>query len=156
LQRSEQTKKGGMTMEHSTPATDESLVEDQGGHGVGAVTRYGRRAMMLGAGAAGAGLVAALAGSADPAAADNNNPVELGELNEATASTSINTTDGNGLNGFTSSKETYACGLLGESTWGIGVYGTNEPSGYLGADGIPASAGVVGDSKAGTGVLGLS
>jgi hypothetical protein len=118
---------------------------------------YGRRALMLGAGAAGAGVIATLAGSAGPAAAASDNPVELGESNSASASTVITTTTGNGLNGITTSDETYACGLLGESEYGIGVYGTQaSTSGLLGSDSNPASAAVVGDSGAGAGVLGLS
>jgi hypothetical protein len=150
------SKKGGKTMEESTPGAGKFLGGDQGEDGDGTLSRYGRRAFMLAAGAAGAGMAATLA-STDPAGAANNNPVELGDSNSASATTVITTSGGNGLNGLTTSDETYACGVLGESEYGIGVYGTqSSKSGLLGADGYPASAAVVGDTGDGVGVLGLS
>lgn len=89
--------------------------------------------------------------------AANDSPVGLGESNSASASTVINTTGGNGLNGVTTSDETYACGLLGESQYGTGVYGTQSSTSDLrGSDGNPDTAAVLGDSGAGVGVLGLS
>ena len=113
-------------MELSTPGASERHGDVEGEPGAAALSRYGRRALMLGAGAAGAGLAATLAGSGDPAAAANSNPVELGDSNSASASTVITTTGGNGLNGITTSDKSYACGLLGESQYGIGVYGTQS------------------------------
>ena len=144
-------------MEQTTPGAGDSLGQGQNDADSGPPTRYGRRALMLGAGAAGAGLAATLAGSADPAAAADDNPVELGESNTASASTVITTSGGNGLNGVTTSNEIYACGLLGQSAAGIGVYGTqSSTSGLLGVDANPESAAVLGDSGTGVGVLGLS
>lgn len=144
-------------MEQTTPGAGDPLGQGQNEQDSGPPTRYGRRALMLGAGAAGAGLAATLAGSADPAAAADDNPVELGESNTASASTVITTSGGNGLNGVTTSNEIYACGLLGQSTSGIGVYGTqSSTSGLLGVDANPESAAVLGDSGTSVGVLGLS
>jgi len=149
--------KGGESVEQSTPGTGEALGDEHGEEGSGA-PRYGRRLLMLGAGAAGAGLAAALAASADPAGAANNSPVELGESNAASGSTQITTSAGNGLNGLTTSPESYSCGVYGQAQAGIGVLGTPASrSGLLGAGGNPTIAGVVGDSGAGvTGVLGLA
>jgi hypothetical protein len=142
-------------MEQTTHDEAESRGEDQNDDGAGALSRYGRRALILGAGAAGAGLAAAVAGATPAGAATS--AVELGESNTASESTVITTSRGNGLNGVTTSDETYACGLLGQSEYGIGVYGTQEStSGLLGANGNPETAAVVGDSGNGVGVLGLS
>jgi hypothetical protein len=51
----------------------------------------------------------------------------------------ITASAGNGLNGITTSDETYACGLLGESENGIGVYGTQSSA----SDPFSKSAGEV-------------
>ena len=140
----------------------QGVSQDQGEEEAGTLGRYGRRALIFGAGAAGAGLAATLAAGADPAAAANDSPVELGESNTASATTSITTTTGNGLNGLTTSDETYACGVLGESQYGIGVYGTQSSTsgllgGSVGSEGVPSTAAVVGDtgSASGVGVMGL-
>jgi hypothetical protein len=64
--------------------------------------RLGRRALVLGlAAAGGAGALANVAG-AKSAYAANGNPVLLGEANSATATTSISTTTGTGIEGTTS------------------------------------------------------
>jgi hypothetical protein len=93
--------KGGETMEQSThPAQADPLGEDQGEDGAAAPGRYGRRALLLTAGAAGAALSATLASGSDPADAANNNPIELGQSNSASTSTVITTSAANGLNGL--------------------------------------------------------
>ena len=152
-------KKGGETMEDCTSGAGEFLGDDLVEED--ALSRYGRRALMLGAGAAGAGLAVAVLGSADPAAAANGGPVELGESNTASASTVITASGGNGLNGITTSPETYSCGVYGEASSGIGVLGTPTTrsgllGGNLGGEAIPSIAAVVGDSGAGVAILGVA
>jgi hypothetical protein len=98
---------------------------------------HSRRGLVFGAVATGAGAAAALVAGAGPADAANNNPVELGVSNSATAATIVSTTVGNGLEGVTSQaglsgvagvdSSTAAGGghgVYGRSGVGIGVYGT--------------------------------
>jgi hypothetical protein len=73
--------------------------------------RLGRRALVLGAAAGGAGALASVAG-AKSASATNGNPVLLGEANSAIATTSVGTTAGNGIEGTTS-----ASGQGGVGEW---------------------------------------
>lgn len=79
--------------------------------------RYGRRALMLGAAAAGAGAAAGLA-APDPAEASNGQPVLLGKSNKATATTSITNKLGNAIAGAS----TNAIGVRGSSVNATGVY----------------------------------
>ena len=65
------------------------------------VRRYGRRALMLGAAGAGAGITAALVAGPEAAQAADGNPVLIGESNSARATTSVNTVIGTGLQGST-------------------------------------------------------
>jgi hypothetical protein len=140
-------------MEDCTPNASESLGDGPGEHDAPARTRYGRRALMLGAGAAGAGIAAGAAFGATQAGAEGEAVTVGGTFNDATSTTQISTSSGNGLNGITTSDETYACGVLGQSKYGTGVYGTqSSTSGLLGS----SSAAVVGDTGNGQGVLGLS
>ncbi len=137
-------------------------------------TRLGRRALVLGAAATGAGLTADLIAGAKPAEAANGNAVELGETNSATASTVVNTTAGTGLQGGISGSEAGASGvsgvdnttgttchgIYGRSINGTGVYGqTSGPDGY-GLHGVDAgnggAVGIFGTSINGFGVYGLS
>ncbi len=90
----------------------------------GAATRYGRRALMLGAAAAGAGITLSLVGGAKPADASNGGSVLLGKTNTASDSTIVNTTNGNGFQGQTS------------QTGSSGVYGIDKsPGGGYGIQG---------------------
>jgi hypothetical protein len=57
----------------------------------------GRRALLIGAAATGAGVVTAFAAGREPAEAANGAPVMLGAANAASATTSVATTSGNGL-----------------------------------------------------------
>ena len=142
---------------------EESAVQE------GPATRYGRRAVMLGAAAAGVGIVAGLVAGAEPAGAANNGPVLLGETNTAVGTTLINTTSGNGLQATTS--ENGESGLLGSdlsSGGGYGVLGTSEngtgvqgeaaTNGRSGVSGIDTSTGgghgTYGRSEHGTGAYG--
>ncbi|MGA2210963.1 MAG: hypothetical protein ABSH30_15160 [Acidimicrobiales bacterium] len=88
---------------------------------------YGRRALMLGAAAAGAGAAVSLLVGAEPAAAADGSAVLLGESNAASATTTITTKTGNGLKGQTSAKG--GSGLYGNDTskgGGYGLYGSSE------------------------------
>jgi len=130
---------------------------------------YGRRTMMLGAAAAGAG--AAVSFVARPEAAGAASPdagagkVKLGIANTATATTSISmaVNGDSGVEGIdTSSAGGY--GLYGESANGTGIYGTitGDTRGHFAVEGTDAStgagggAGVGGSSTNGTGVYATS
>lgn len=88
----------------------------------------GRRAVMLGAAAAGAGVAASLAGgSLAEAAPDAGSAVQLGKSNSAKATTQVITKGGDGLKGQTSA--TNHSGIVGfdtsSGTGGHGVYGNS-------------------------------
>lgn len=142
----------------------------------GAVTpsgRTGRRALLLGAAAAGAGAAVSLAGGADPADAANGNPVELGQRNFATATTWVINHHGSALTAQTPGVQSAltgintlvsmyggGAGVTGSAVDGIGVVGTSSNaagvygSGALGVSGSSTyGPGVVGESD-GYGVLG--
>src|ERR1700722_2249897 len=107
--------------------------------------RLGRRALILGA-ATGAGATAAVIAGTEPAGAANGGDVLLGKSNKATATTTVSTTKGNGVEGKTS------------ADGGSGLYGSDTSSGggyAVYADSINGT-GVYGQSGAegGTGVLG--
>jgi hypothetical protein len=136
--------------------------------------RAGRRALILGAAAAGAGAAVSLAGGMDRANAANGDPVELGESNFATATTSVTNRHGtalgahtpSGLSALTGSNTCLSrggggAGVTGSSVDGIGVVGTSDnQAGVLGSGVIGVSAqgayGVVGESEEGVGVYGSS
>jgi hypothetical protein len=136
----------------------------------GPATRFGRRAIVLGAAAAGAGITAGLVTSAQPAEAANGRPVLLGEVNSATETTSISTTAGSGLvattfennesgvYGIDQSSGGGGTGVKGFSHAGTGVFGLTRADGLQGVFGQDNSSGggvgVLGVSSAGTGVLG--
>jgi hypothetical protein len=89
--------------------------------------------VLAGAAAAGAGAVAGLAGGTGVAQASGK-PVELGEVNSANASTTINASKGTGLIGVTNTAKASGVagiddgttdtghGAYGRSTNGTGVY----------------------------------
>jgi len=98
----------------------------------------GRRAVMLGAAAAGAGMAASLAGGPlAEAAPDAGGAVQLGKSNSANATTQVITKGGDGLKGQTS------------ATNHSGIVGFDRSSG-------PGGHGVYGNSVHGDGVLGVS
>jgi len=136
-----------------------------------------RRALLLGAAGAGAGITASLVTRAAPADASTD-PVLLGKSNSATRTTTISSTDGTGLKGSAATKgqsglagidtsvdgghgtfgrSTNGVGAYGRSTYGAGVYG--QTAGYLqagvyGNDAGPEGYGVQGSSLQGDGVWG--
>jgi hypothetical protein len=118
--------------------------------------RYGRRAVMLGAAAAGAGAAVSLAGGAAPAEAAQAVPVLLGRANKATAPTWVTNSKGDGLGGRTSASG--HSGVTGTDTspgGGHGVTGTSARG--FGVSGTSGSDyGVVGTSTSGTGMYGLT
>jgi hypothetical protein len=145
--------------------------------------RYGRRALILGAAAAGAGAAVSLAGGVVPAQAAtdaNGGPVLLGETNTETVTTTITNSASGAISGSTSANgghsgvhgndtstdggygvagsSTNGFGVAGSSTTGIGVQGTTtgEASGVTGIDnsGLDLSSGVSGISSIGYGVSG--
>ena len=134
--------------------------------------RFGRRAIMLGAAAAGAGIATALV-AAEPVSATNGNPVKLGDSNSATSSTVVSTTAGTGLQGEASTNGQSGVsgidtspdgghGTYGRSTNGTGAYGvtTGETTGQSGVYGVDDSSdggyGVRGSSTWGYGAYGVS
>jgi hypothetical protein len=140
----------------------------------------GRRAMVFGAAAAGAGAVAAIVGGAGVASAATGDPVIAGESVTASNDTTVSTTAGNGLVGETSDGSMAGVlghdtsgggyGVRGESDAGTGVYGTSTTGtgvqGATSSDGQSAvngtdtstagGSGVFGESANGAGVIGLS
>jgi hypothetical protein len=143
--------------------------------------RYGRRALLLGAAATGAGVAASLA-TGDAAEAKNLGdppPVLLGSVNSATSSTEVDTTSGTGLVGTTTDngqsgvagidtsngsaghgtygRSTNGTGVFGQSVHGNGIVGmgsTNRASAVAGIDSSSASGnGVYGKSFNGVGVF---
>lgn len=99
--------------------------------------RYGRRALLLGAAATGAGLAADLMASGTAQAApDSPAPVLLGRFNSANSSTIVGTKRANGLTG-----QTHATGFSGVA--GIDFSTTNK------------SHGVYGQTNHGFGVFGI-
>ena len=109
--------------------------------------RFGRRAVLLGAAATGAGVAASLAGSGVADAAGKSGPVLLGKSNSAGATTEVTTRSGSGLVGQTHA--TGQSGVVGidvsTAAGGRGVYGHSIHG-----------AGVMGISKNSSGVSGLA
>ncbi len=145
--------------------------EDAGGNGSPPrePVSLGRRALILGA--AGSAGVAALLAGAEPAGAANGGSVLLGKANTATATTSITTDSGYGLEASSSEADMAALygvdkattgghGVLGTSTHSIGVKGNSTDdigvSGYTAGDGKPGVEGVDTSTGGGNGVLGAS
>jgi hypothetical protein len=146
--------------------------------------RHGRRTLMRGTAAAGAGVVASLAlGGLAEAQPDGSGPVSLGKANLADATTSVNAKSGTGLegrtrssgqsgvSGFDDTTEPGAYGVYGRSKRGHGVLGISEQgsgivgqasvSGQSGVAGIdltpgPGGHGTYGQSNYGFGVFGFS
>ena len=137
--------------------------------------RHGRRALMLGAAAAGAGLAADLVagGGAADAAPAASKPVLLGKQNITSGATSVGSTNSNGLEGHTHTTNKAGVagidfnpkhgshGVYGQTYHGNGVYGI----GIGGGDGVGAHSNTSGFSalhavdsapSGGTAVLGQS
>ena len=144
--------------------------------------RYGRRAVILGAAATGAGMAADLvAGGTADAAPDSGSPVLLGKSNSTHGTTSVSSSGGTGLSGHTAThgaagvsgfdtsstgsfavygKSTHGTGVLGSSTHKSGVTGltfTPQQSGVAGIDMCPTKGahGVYGQTNHGFGVFGI-
>jgi len=119
---------------------------------------YGRRALVLGAVAAGAGAAVTLVAGAQPAAAADGGAVLLGESNKANATTKVTTKTGDGIEGSTT--DTAGNGVAGVDTstgGGTGVRGTStNGNGVYGQTSSSGGSGVFGISTAGTGVQGFS
>jgi hypothetical protein len=107
-----------------------------------------RRALMLGAAGAGAGIAATVMGSASPALADDGSPVLLGESNTATSATVVTTSSGPGIQGIitvsgtgasgvcgTDQSTDGAVGMVGQSTAGVGVQAITDSGTALAVDG---------------------
>jgi hypothetical protein len=143
--------------------------------------RFGRRALMLGAAAAGAGAAASLVGGVAEAAPATG--IQLGKNNTTTGSTTVISKKGTGLSGRTSSHgqagvsgidknpANGSFGLIGESDHGTAIYGlshggngvtgqtqTKGKSGVAGLDFSKTAGahGVYGQSNLGVGVFGIS
>jgi hypothetical protein len=129
------------------------------------------RRLLLAAGAASVGIAAGLVAGAEPAEAANGNPVELGESNSETQTTSITNTASGAFSGNTSANGGHSgvhgndtstgggYGVAGNSDNGYGVNGTtngNGKAGVYGNDDSPDGAyGVYGYTRVGTGVYGI-
>ena len=117
-----------------------------------------RRGLIAGVAAVGVGAAAALVTGAEPAGAADGSPVELGEENVASATTSIATSTGSGLDGSTggSSGLSYGnAGVVGDSATTYGVIGVSSASsGVAGFTTSDAASGVYGENYSGNGVYG--
>jgi hypothetical protein len=132
--------------------------------------RFGRRALMLGAAATGAGVAASIAGgAAAEAAPDASGAVLLGKDNSAKATTQVITRGGDGVKGqtfasghsgvvgFDTSTASTGHGVYGHSIHGIGILGISEhSSGIVGQNTTVGKSGVAGiDMTPGAGGHGL-
>src|ERR1700677_2781860 len=108
--------------------------------------RLGRRALMIGGVAAGAGIAGGLIARPEPAEAASN-PVLLGQSNTETETTSISNASSGGFSGITSANGGHS-GVHGNDTSTKGGYGVagNSVNGY----------GVAGGSQNGIGVSGTT
>jgi len=148
-------------MSDSHSPKPEASSDEEPGLWSGPVSRYGRRALMLGAAAAGAGITVGLVAGARPADAADGQAVLLGQngpnANTAASTTQINTTSGDGLQANTSG-DSGSHGVLGTSTLGTGVQGQTEGNRQSGVSGIDTSPsgghGTYGQSKKGVGAYG--
>ncbi len=85
--------------------------------------KVGRRALMIGVAAAGAGAAVSVVAGAKPAAADGT-AVILGQSNGGTNVTEVSATTGNGFGGYTSNDgSSGVAGYSSAASGGIGAYG---------------------------------
>ncbi|HUC58215.1 MAG TPA: hypothetical protein VMA95_12495 [Streptosporangiaceae bacterium] len=177
--------------------TEQRAIETDGSEtGAGAVPakpagqapagHYGRRALMFGAAAAGAGVAASVVGGGIAEAAPDSSAVQLGKSNTTSGTTIINSTTATGIQGTTkklgqagvtgidntpTSGNPHSNGVYGRSINGSGVLGISDhhngvtgqasTSGYSGVAGIDLAPdrlghGVYGQSNNGHGVYGYS
>ncbi|MGO9343303.1 MAG: hypothetical protein ACLP6E_12420 [Acidimicrobiales bacterium] len=119
-------------------ANGQEISRDDRNNGV----RLGRRGLMWGAAAAGAGAVASLA-AADPAGAANGGSVILGETNKATATTLITSKKATAFEASYTGTDEIAVGVFGTSTTGYGV--TGQTTGFnAGVGGVATGEGASG------------
>ncbi|HEV2362147.1 MAG TPA: hypothetical protein VGS21_10635 [Acidimicrobiales bacterium] len=116
----------------------------------------GRRALLLGAAAGGAGALTGVLAGASPAAAANGQSVLLGESNTATATTKITSTTAGSAAFVVTGTLT---GIVGQSSVGVGVAGTTTANGTYGIHGIYLASGgggaaVYGQGGNGNGIVG--
>jgi hypothetical protein len=136
--------------------------------------RYGRRALILGAAATGAGLAADLmVGGAAEAAPDASKPVLLGKQNVTSGATSVGSTNSNGLEGHThttnkagvagidfnpkhGSHGVYGQTYHGNGVFGIGIGGGDGVGAHSNTSGFSALHAVDSAPSGGTAMLGQS
>jgi hypothetical protein len=136
--------------------------------------RHGRRALIFGAAAAGAGLAAEMvAGGTAEAAPDASKPVLLGKQNVTSGATSVGSTNSNGLEGHThttgksgvagidfnpkkGSQGVYGQTNHGNGVFGIGIGGGNGVGGHSNTPGFNAIIGVDSATSGGTALFGQS
>ncbi|MGA2528963.1 MAG: hypothetical protein ABSG36_07340 [Acidimicrobiales bacterium] len=118
-----------------THRSTEEQVTDPTGHDetdrTGAFTT--RRAVIAGAAAGLAGLVADSVISAEPASASNGDAVLLGYYNSANSTTMINTTNGTAVSGISQEEGT---GVEGASDTGVGVLAVSGSGTALRVEGV--------------------
>lgn len=137
-----------------------SEIDQSGDRAPGSLpARYGRRALMLGAAATGAGVAASLVGSGlAEAAPDPSPPVLLGKTNTTSGTTIVASGSGTGLSGhahtagqagvkgFDTSSGKKGFGVYGQSVNGVGVNGisknNNGVAGNTSAIGFSGVAGI--------------
>jgi hypothetical protein len=136
------------------------------------IRRYGRRAIMFGAAATGAGVAASLAQGVAQAAPEAGSAVQLGKNNSARATTQIITKGGDGLkaqtsaaghaglNGVDAGSSASGHGIYGVSSHGTGIYGLGQDGngvvGQTNGNGKSGTAGIDNSPGGGNGVFGQS
>src|SRR5215472_13355819 len=139
-----------------------SEIDQSGDRAPGSLpARYGRRALMLGAAATGAGVAASLVGSGlAEAAPDASPPVLLGKTNTTSGTTIVASGSGTGLfghahtagqagvKGFDTSSGKKGFGVYGQSVNGVGVNGISKNNN--GVAGNTSAIGFSGVSQAST------
>jgi hypothetical protein len=125
-------------------------IDQAGGAAPGSLAaRYGRRALMLGAAAAGAGVAASLVGGGLAEAAPDSGSVQLGKTNTTGPTTRVVSRSGTGVSGHaaTAGQAGIAGYDLSKTKKGFGVYGQSENG--VAVNGISKNNnGVVGNTSA--------
>lgn len=149
-------------VENTGPAQLDHTSQDHVTEATSEGQRVSRRGALLALGGAAAGGLGLAAGSvlgADPAAAANGNALKLGESNSASSTTSLSTTEGDGV--MASTTQTGQSGVEGEdksTKGGQGVRGTSTAgTGVQGVstDGTAVEGTITGSTSGKSGVSGI-
>jgi hypothetical protein len=124
--------------ERGNTQTEQAVESGEGPEGR-PIVRRGRRAIMLGAAAAGAGITAGLVAGAAPAEAANAGSVLLGKTNAASATTEIETTSGDAFQAVSGGSGIAVLAETNPTSEAPAVYGAalGKGAGVEGSDAAP-------------------